>query len=212
MAIKMTPAIYSNGKFTVRSPRVIDANTLYTCIAIRSFDDIYQKGEDVYDVYYAAYGIVDGVTVDGRPFSFEVERAVLPNIITLQNSQGALYYVPDTFITSFPNQTDLTYSQRIISVGLGPLPVTLDITNITADIGDLVKDRLGIANPDVRENSVPILANPTYEEHVTMETSRKAAIKQNLSLREQLVIANATIAAQQTTIAMYEGIFQQIQP
>lgn len=209
MAIKLTPAIYSNGKFTVRMPRQIDAEAIYTCIAIRSFDDIYQKGEDVYETYYVPYGVIDGVMVDGRAFDFETERAGSPNIITLQNKLGALYYIPDTFITSFPNQTDILYTQRILSINLGPLPATLDITNITADIEDLVKNRLGISNPAVRENSVPVITNPTYEESVAMERSRKAAIVQNESLREQLVKAQALINQQQATIAIYEDIFQQ---
>ena len=212
MAVRMTPGLYSTGKYTVRSPRLIDADTIYTCIAIRSFDDVYQKGEDVYETYYEPYGIVNGVSVDGRPFDFELETANNPNIITLQNKFGALYYVPDTFITSYPNQTDVIYSQRILSVTLGPLPIDLDISNITAEIADLVTDKLGIANPIVRENSVPVLTNPSYEEHLSMERSRKAAIVRNESLREQLIAAQKQISRLQAKVVVYEGIFQQLNP
>lgn len=206
MTDKYTPDMYVVGKWSVRAPWTISSTTTYTCIAIRSFDDLYGKGEDVYNTYYVPYGCTDGVTVDGMPFKFETERLRLPNIVTLQDANGSLYYVPDTFITSYPDETEVPYSQRVISVALGPLPDTLDITNIISEISDIVKSRLGIESPVVQENVASVTSNPSYEEYLTMERVRKSAITANTSVREQLVAANTELAKLRQQIDAYEAI------
>lgn len=202
---KLTPSIDSIGRYTVKFPWTINANALFTCKAIRSFDSIYKLGQDVYQSYYVPYGATNGVLIDGVPFDFEKERLLEPNIITLMDSAGSVYYIPDTFIATIPDQTDISYSQRVLAVSLGPLPGNLDISNFKADLQDLITSKLGIANPQIIETVAPLTDNPTYEESLVMERTRKASITNNTSQREQLVQQQREIARLNRIIQAYES-------
>lgn len=202
---KITPTVNATGKYKVRLPWVINENSILTCIAIRSFDDIYNKNEDVYDVYYETAGAVNGSIVDNKTFDFEKERLLLPNIITLQDVNGGIYYVPDTFIASIPTQSDIPYSERIISVSLGPMPDYLDISNITDELTDLVKSKTGMSVVTVREHSLALLDNPTYDEHLAMDRVRKASLENDVSVYEELNKANAEVQRLNLIIAKYEA-------
>lgn len=202
---KLTPSINTSGKYKVKSPWRINESTILTCIAVRSFDDIYKKNEDVYEVYYEPYGCTTGVQVDGRPFDFEQERNHLPNIVTLVDPFGAVYYVPDTFITSMPIQSDIPYSERILSISLGPMPDALDVDNIVNEVTEIVKSKTGMTNVNVLQHSLALLENPSYDEHLAMERVRKASLNNANSVFEKLELANAEIARLTAVVAKYEA-------
>ncbi len=202
---KLTPTVNTSGKYKVRLPWRINENSILTCLAVRSFDDIYNKNEDVYEVYYERYGLTNGLDVNGQPFDFEKERLLLPNIITLVDAAGGIYYVPDTFITSMPTQSDIPYSERIMSVSLGPMPDALEIDNIVTEVMELIKSKTGMTNVNIVQHSLALLDNPTYDEHLAMERVRKASLANAKSVFEELAKANAEIARQNALIAKYEA-------
>lgn len=206
---KLTPSIDATGKFKVKLPWRINENSILTCIAVRSFDDIYKKNEDVYDVYYETAGCTNGTIIDGRPFDFEKERLALPNIVTLVDAAGGVFYIPDTFILQMPMVSDVPYSERIISISLGPMPDALDISNVTTEVGELVKKKTGMTNVTVREHSLAILTNPTYAEHLAMERVRKASLANATSVFEELAKAQAEIARLNLLVLNYEAVLKQ---
>lgn len=202
---KLTPTVNTSGKYKVQLPWRINENSILTCLAVRSFDDIYNKNEDVYEVYYERYGLTNGLDVNGQPFDFDKERLLLPNIITLVDAAGGIYYVPDTFITSMPTQSDIPYSERIMSVSLGPMPDALEIDNIVTEVMELIKSKTGMTNVNIVQHSLALLDNPTYDEHLAMERVRKASLANATSVFEELAKANAEIARQNALIAKYEA-------
>ena len=201
---KMTPSMNATGKYKVKLPFKINENAVLTCIAIRDFDDIYSKNEDVYEVYYETAGLTNGTVVDQQPFDFERERLLNPNIITLSDVTGALYYIPDTFILSMPAISDVPYSERILSVSLGPMPDMLDVNNVKAEMTELVKSKTGMTTVVVHEHSLALLENPTYDEHLAMERVRKASLQNSASVYERLARAEAEVTRLNALVAKYE--------
>lgn len=202
---KLTPKVNTSGKFKVKLPWRINENTILTCIAIRSFEDIYNKNEDVYEVYYERYGATNGLEVDGRPFDFEQERSHLPNIITLADPFGGVYYIPDTFIASMPTQSDIPYSERILSVSLGPMPDALEIDNIVTEVSELIKSKTGMTTVNILQHSLALLDNPTYDEHLAAERVRKASLENATSVYEDLAKAEAEVIRLNSVVAKYEA-------
>lgn len=172
---KKTPPLLAKGRYTLVAPWVANPNMLYTCMAIRAFEDIYKLGYDVQTIYYHSRGLVDGSIITSPAFVFATERTKQPNIITLVGDDGSVIYVPDTFIASYPNLSEVKYSHMVLSVSLGALPDYLDLNAVKAAVSGLVAQTTGVT-PTVLEHRVPSTENPTAAQHETLEVTRLAAI------------------------------------
>lgn len=170
----ITPPLRAQGFFTVRTPYSVNAAMLYTVIAIRSFRDITKKGEDVYSIYYKNYGLVEGVA--GFVFQNEVKADV--NIITLLGSDGSYVYVPDSYITKYPDTSAPTYRHVILSVSLGPLPDGFDTAPLIAQIQAMVAPVTGVSTPMVNIALAPVMANPTSTQAAQLEQTRQGNVSQ----------------------------------
>lgn len=216
--MKNTPFIHSTGVYKFRAPWVNKPGIIYECLAIRSFADIYKLGDNVYTLYYEPLGLIEGrdVPKTSDKFSFAEEVDKNPNIITLKGSDGVTLYVPDTFIEEVPNSTLVPYYQTVLAVSLGALPEYVDISNVSDDVMQLVSARLGI-EAKVQTGIVPIVNNPTPEEHSTLEKARLEGIPEinaNLQMRfdesqKQLAVANEMIRILERVIIEH-GIADQI--
>lgn len=173
--MKQTPPLRARGRYVLRAPWVANPAKLYTTLAIRTFEDVYELGFDVYDTYYVPMGLINGEVVGGSPFSFSVEREQQPNIITLESDDGDIIYVPDTYISSFPNMGEVKYSHAILSISLGPLPDTNDLSFVKGALADLVAQSYGVV-PTVKEHRAPSISNPTASEHQALEAARTGGI------------------------------------
>lgn len=173
--IKKTPPLYARGRYILSLPWVANPNKLYTCIAVRSYSDIYKLGQDVYNVFYAPMGAVVGTILGGTPFNFNAEVANKPAIVTLQADDGEVIYVPDTFIQKFPDQGEVKYSHIVLSLSLGPVPDYVNLEEIKQAVAETVAGRFGFT-PVVREHRAPGTDNPTAEQHEALEAARLGAI------------------------------------
>lgn len=169
--MKNTPPLRARGRYVLVTPWLANPSKLYTTVAIRGFEDLYNLGIDVYNTYYFPMGLIDGQS----GFSFVAEQTNKADIITLMADDGEIIYVPDTYIQSFPNMGEVKYSHTVLSVTLGPLPDQNDLSNIKAVIADQVAQVYGIT-PTVLEHRAASLANPTATEHEALEAARVAAI------------------------------------
>lgn len=168
---KMTPPLNTKGRFVTQSPWELSGSLIYECIAIRSFEDIYKLGIDVYDTYYVPMGLVNSPT-----FTFSDEKAVKANIITLKGSDGSMVYIPDTYIRSYPNAGQVKYNHVILSASLGTLPEYLDLTPLHREIENLVGGKVGMT-VKVKEVIAPTNDQPSDELHETLEASRIGSIR-----------------------------------
>lgn len=176
---RITPSVGSKGRYTLSLPWTANAAKLYECEAIRSFDDIYELGVDVYQEYYVPMGLLDNTVVSGNLFLFKEQRDANVCIITLRSTDDGEYiYVPDSYIANSPNGNVKPYSHIVLSVNCGPLPDYLDLSALKSDLSDMAKGYLGITTPGslVLENRAASTNQPTALEADALETARTAAV------------------------------------
>lgn len=204
----MRPELYAEGTFKLKLPWSVAPNKTYRVIAIRTFEDIYKAGMDVYKSVYVVNNCSDGVLVDGAAFSFEAERNRKPEIITLFDVQtSSIILVPTTFILSTPDQNIVKYEHVCLTISLGAIPEKLDLTALKADVSELVKGRVGI-NSEVAEVILPSASNPTPDESIGFEAARTAMITNPGTFESELIQARNQIQLLQTRLTEYERVIR----
>jgi len=166
--IKRTPPIDTKGRYTLIAPYVADATKVYTCRAIRSFDDVYEQGEDVFPEYYENVGL--DITV------FNEDADTGANIITIMDDDGGVIYVPDTYIESYPMMGNVTYSHTVISVSLGAIPDYIDLEFTKTQILNVITDLVNPPTKVVNVNKAPSVGLVTPADHEVAEANRTASI------------------------------------
>lgn len=194
-----TPPQRARGLWKIRLPFRINQDHEYTCVAIRTFDDMVNDGLDPYTQIYKPVGLQDGVTVEDHVFNFGEERLRGINIISLMNPKGEIYHVPDNYILSFPTSTNVVYEHFILSASLGALPEDIDLAMAVQAVKDSIGRYFGI-DPVVNVHRAETLTSPTYEQHLELERVRLAAIQYNdtsvsqiADLERRLAVANQTV-------------------
>lgn len=190
--MKLTPPLNTSGRYVLKAPWVANPGVLYTCAAIRSFDDIYKLGYDVYKIYYESMGVINGTLVNGSSFDFQSEKRQYPNIITLLGNDNTVIYVPDTFIARFPDTADVKYSHIVLSVSLGSLPDYLDLTELKNNVADAVTNVTGVT-ATINEHRAPSTNNPTSVQHDALEAARLSLVTNQTTLTAKLLKAQADL-------------------
>lgn len=192
---RFTPPLGSKGKISLRAPWSTNPNVLYTCKAVRTFDDVYNSGRDVYHVFYKAMGLIEGsTTYTPTPFVFEDEVEANVVIVTLSGDDGGIIYVPDSFISTQPDTTEVVYSHIVLSASIGAVPDNLDLSALKTQIANLIQGTLGLT-PVIQESRLPSLNNPTAAQHAIMEGARIGgiALTETDRSRAERVLGDATL-------------------
>lgn len=174
---KKTPVLQVKGRFTLIAPWSTNPASLYTCVAIRGFDDVYKVGKDVYKTFYEPMGVINGQAIPNTSeiFNFEDEVTAKVNIITLLADDGTPLYVPDTFIANYPDLSEVPYSHLILSFSIGAIPDYVQLGALMTELANTVAQQLGKA-PEVNVHRIPSDINPTQSEHDALEVARVASI------------------------------------
>jgi PKD repeat protein len=196
MALK-TPPLNANGVYTLIAPWETVANTTYTCIAARSFQDLLQHGVDILNTYYTPMGL--GQT------QYQADLAAGANLITLVSPNQPTIYVPDTYIVGFPDLSNVAYQNVILSCQLGPLPDTLDLSFIQQEVAALVSDTIGV-EPTVNVHVSPSTQVVTPAQAASLETARQAAITNRTTDRAEVLALQAQVQALNALVATYENL------
>ncbi|MNE31197.1 hypothetical protein D3C80_1247490 [compost metagenome] len=96
-------------------------------------------------------------------------------IVSLTSATQAPIYVPSSYILSFPGLTSFNYQNVVLSLSLGPLPDTLDLTFLKTQISTTVAAVIGVP-PTVFENVAATTGVVTPEQHDALEAARQAAV------------------------------------
>lgn len=181
---RLTPPLGVRGRFTVAAPFTVLATKVYEVVALRYFDDVVAEGDNVFDEYYDPVGLT---TVE-----YQADERVGAVIVSLADPEGQILYIPDTYITSFPNQTDFVYHHLILNVSLGILPSYLDLTYAKDEIKGVVDKVLGIDSV-IHLAAAPAqgLISPT--QHQSLEAARAAAIEMNESVHARNLRLQASL-------------------
>lgn len=172
---QLTPTHRARGRFSVRAPFIVSGDKDYTCIAIRTFSDLYREKIDPYEAVYVPVNLLNGTEVDGEIFNYGEEAARGINIITLVDDIGNHVLIPDNYITAMPTSSNTEYLEFVLSVSLGALPSDMDTITAENAVRDAVAGQFGV-EPKVKTHTLPTTSNPTYEEHIALEQARQAKV------------------------------------
>ncbi len=212
---KLTPPIRARGAFQLKTPWSVNPNMVYTCVAIRGFEDIYETGLDVYKTFYEPMGVTNGAVIDSSVFDFEVESAKKPNIITLLGADGSTVHVPDTFIAAYPETAVPRFVRIVIAAELPPLLETANLTAVKDGVRDYIAQHYGTL-PAMMEWRAPVDIDPVTVGATTLqgaadnlESIRLAAITELDTDRAKLVKALNDKALLEAQITALTAILQQ---
>lgn len=163
----LTPPLHARGVYKLKTPWASPTDHVYECIAIRSFRDFIERGDDVFKRFYHPKQISED--------DYKADLALGANIITLESETMAVIHVPDTYIEAFPDVTGVAYKRIALSILLGPMPDVLDLSNLKASLAETASDTTGV-EAFVQEHVVPFSGVISQEQHEIMETRRQAAV------------------------------------
>lgn len=197
-----TPPLHAKGVYSLLAPWTTVGNALYECIAIRSFADFVDRGESVFERFYAPKSL-DLVT-------YEADYNQGAHIITLQSETSAIIFVPDTYIEKFPDLTGVAYKRIVCSILLGPLPDSVDLTFLKASLAALTSDVTGVEGT-VTDHVAPYAGVVSADQHATLEAGRQAAIANRTTDRATVLSQQVLINAQNQRIQALEQLVTQLQ-
>ena len=193
MSLNIIPAIGSKGVYNLKAPfnSLVVANTPYTCVAIRTLNDIISGGVDPFATYYQPNGVTQDL------YNSDLISGV--SIISLQSGAGAWVYVPSSYILNYPATNGVPYTATALAVSLGTVPNSLNITSLMGEITDLVYSLTGVfASVKPIALSLPQLIDPVTSE--TLEAIRTNRITVSMSTSAQNAVLKAQIVTMQQHI------------
>jgi hypothetical protein len=193
----LAPAVGTSGVFTVTTPFMLTENTVYTVSAVRTFQDILNAGQDPVALIYAPVGL----STD----NYQTDLVAGALIVVLSSANAAPVMVPTTYISQVPNGDAVPYSLLIGSFQLGPLPDSLDVSNLLNQIQELISATLGVDNPGVTLHAIPSSQAVTSAQDAAITQGRLAAITNNMSVYARLLKTQQALQDLQT---QYNGLVQ----
>lgn len=196
----LTPVLHAKGRFVADTPFALLPTVLYECIAIRSFADYVGVGQDAYSKFYEPMGVTRE--------RYEEDLAAGASICTFASSETEVVYVPDSFILSLPILDQVAYSRLVLSMDLGAMPDTYDLTFLKSQLETTVQSIVGLSAPVVNVHKAPSKGVVTQAQHEAMEQARQAAISNQQTDRARLLATQAQLAAATSKITMLEQILR----
>lgn len=200
------PALSSYGLFTLDTPfqNMLTPDTPYTCVALRKLSDITKAGKDPYAEYYEPYGVSKA--------AYAIDGAADVCIVSLQDEGGGIKYVPSSYVLAFPDGNGVKYTPLTIAAELGAVPDSLDLSWLRQEMVDLIKRTIGITTVTTHAvaHGTTVLINRTT--HEAYEAARQANITTLGSTQQQLIAAQAALAAVLVQKAALEDYIKQNLP
>lgn len=167
MSNQLLPGLGSSGSFKFRAPfdKILNVSTQYTCKSIRKISELLSKSETVLDTYY----INNGLTED----DYIVDLKLDTPIIGLFSAKGVWFYVPASYLLSYPDSTGVGYRRMILGAELGPVPDNFDLEPVNQAVADIIYSHIGI-KPEIRNMVVSQKILLSYDDHISIENSRKS--------------------------------------
>lgn len=193
----LIPPPGTRGLYSLKAPFKTEPAVLYTCAAIRGFNDLQNHGEDVFKLYYEPLNLTEA--------NFATDRANGEYMITLTSDAYAPLYVPSSFILSFPDLSSQPYKWVVLSASLGMLPDALDLTFAKDQMAAALSNVIG-ATVTVQVGSAPYAGVVTPEQHQVLEAARQAKINNRTTDYARVVQLTADKASLTQRLAILEAL------
>ncbi|ARV77343.1 hypothetical protein FDI21_gp174 [Pseudomonas phage Noxifer] len=196
MALNVPPP-GTRGLYSLKAPFTTVPNQLYSCGAIRFFKDLQNQGINVYEKYYQPLNLTES------DYSRDLAAGVA--IISLLSDSQAPVYVPSSYILAYPGLTSYNYQYVVLSIALGALPDSLDLTFLKTQLATTASEVVGVL-PTVFENIAPATGVVTPEQHDAMEAARQAAISNRTTDRALYLVERDKRIALEAKLAALEQL------
>lgn len=170
----LTPKLYATGKWVLKDPFTTVVDAVYTCTSIRSINQIVEDGVDPFVTYYEPLGI---------PLAtFETDKLNYGSIVTLASSDAVTIDVPDSFIDSYPDASNVPYRHIVLSTSLGGIADTVPLEDIQVKVQELILNELGIETTVKVHQSGEVTEYVDLQTHKVIEANRLSRLVDNDSL------------------------------
>jgi hypothetical protein len=204
----LIPDVGASGVWSLTAPysSLINASASYVCLAVRQLEDIIAAGGDPYSMYYVPQeGDVAGSLKD--QYTADLANSVC--IVTLQASSGPVYYIPTSYITSFPASGGVPYQACLLAVDIGALPESTDLTFLKQQIANLVKTTVGLTSVAITTVVASATTNLSQSDHLKAVAARQANITNTVTPEAQVIALQKELQSLQTAYANLEQFIQQ---
>lgn len=201
------PVIGLSGRFVFKPPFVAGDDQL-TVVALRSFGELQQQGIDPYTAYYVPLGLVNGQTLNGDVFDFQVERNKNPVIIYLQNPSGKIIAVPSTYLDSMPQAATTLYQNKHIVLSVGAYAADDPLTQLIDDLVDRATYRTGEV-VSATLVTTPIVPALTQDQIDGLVAAREVHYQAHPTVFEELLTTKAKLEETKTLVNTLSDLLRQ---
>lgn len=177
---RLTPPIGAFGRYTLKAPWVANTEMNYRCVSHRRIEEIVKSGKDIYTVFYQPMNLTQEIA------DLDISLGVM--FIGLLGLDGTRIYVPDTYITSYPDQSAVVYDYTVVSVDLGPQPSDMPLAALSSELKAVASKYTGIGVEEINIFVGSAQSNKTMsaESHITLMDARNSAISLNVTSEEKI--------------------------
>lgn len=187
MTLHIVPEVGSSGKYEYKTPFDTLGNnqTEFTCMSVRRLTDCIALGEDPFKKYYKPYKLTEA--------DYQKDIANNVSIIGLQSAVGQWLYLPNSYLLSYPDVSGVRYVTMVLAANIGAIPETLDLESLAADVGDVIRSKIGIT-AEIKPVITSQPALVSHDDHSRLENARKNAISTDLPLSLKIVELLSTVS------------------
>lgn len=192
------PALGSYGLFELDEPfnNALTPDVSYTCVALRQLDDIVRAGGNPKSSHYDPKGIPDA--------KYALDAAAGVCIVSLQDPSGAIVHVPSSYILKFPDSSGVPYTAMLLSLELGPIPDSLDLSWLSQRAKDLIRETIGITSVTAHAVAISNTILVNRDTHLGYEAARRLNITENQTDLAKYLKASTDLQAAQQRITELE--------
>lgn len=188
-----TPPINSFGLFRLKSPWSLPL-VPYKCISIDSLLDV-----GGYEKHYGVMGLSND--------TFIVDSNNGINLITLVDNNGNTVMVPSSYIEHYPSDVYVSYSRLVLSVDLGELPDTIDLSGLRNQIEDLCKTLI-TSKASLAEHRLPLTKIVSYKESEQRELNRADELDNVLTIHASKIKTELELSECLEKIRLLEEVLE----
>jgi len=175
----------------------------YACTALRKLSEITGGGGNPQEQFYTPYGLTDE--------DFARDASTNATIVTLEAAGYDAVQVPSTFILGHPEVGGVPYTALMLTIKLGALPNSQDLSVVKQKISDDVLELLGVdAVTQLVALSLPTLL--TVDQAKIVESARQSKIDVVITDYTKYVQAQRQLESAQEKIAELETFIRSLPP
>ena len=189
---EIVPPVGMAGLYSLKAPytALVRAQIEYSCTAVTSLMGAIAAGEDPLNDIYLANGDTEE--------NFDTDLSLNRCLITLQSSLGDTVVFPSSAMNGLPSADGVRYVSAVLGISLSALPEDFDLTQLKADISDLVFENIGVRSTVYASTIGGTMILP-HDTHEGIEAAREANVviqPSNLARVRQLQIEKTALQAQ----------------